>query len=195
MRAKPIRPSSFIAAKRLDAALVSETPSSENTCGNPRYRTKANELHVDVVMLRNTREPCGGYPAGVTGWELGYGYSYTNDGYWTQTTAIGHKRRLLDEPKSSRVIPQAVGKGKLTRPLIGNETNWIPYYIFAAIAEVVLITLGIACGNGEKSQQHVYTNSDWHRCTLIGFSGQAPQTSASFEIWFDHLTASYLIEN
>jgi hypothetical protein len=88
----------------------------------------------------------------------------------------------LDEPKSSRVIPQAVGKRKLTRPLIGNETNWIPYYIFAAIAEVVLITLGIACGNGEKSQQHVYTNSDWHRCTLIGFSGQAPQTSASFEI-------------
>jgi hypothetical protein len=50
----------------------------------------------------------------------------------------------LDEPKSSWVIPQAVGKGKLTRPLIGNETNWIPYYIFAAIAEVVLITLGIA---------------------------------------------------
>jgi hypothetical protein len=52
-------------------------------------------------------------------------------------TAIGRTEIIMGNT-------QAAGKGKLTRPRIGNETNWISYYIFAAIAEVVLITLGIA---------------------------------------------------
>ena len=46
---------------------------------------------------------------------------------------------------------------------IGNETNWILYHIFAAIAEVVLITLGIL--------------SHWHKLQCCGFPFPPPPIS------------------
>jgi hypothetical protein len=38
---------------------------------------------------------------------------------------------------------ETAGKGRLTKSQTG-ENNWTPYYIFAAIAAVVLIAIAIA---------------------------------------------------
>ena len=54
----------------------------------------------------------------------------------TQTTAVGRTEVIMGNTETA-------GKGKLTRTQTGNETNWTPYYIFAAIAAVVLIVITV----------------------------------------------------
>lgn len=92
---------------------------------------KANELHVDVVTLRNTL----GTLAETTRQVAQEGNSVTIT--HTQTTAVGRTEIIMGNTETA-------GKGKLTRTQTGSETNWTPYYIFAAIAAVVLIAVAIA---------------------------------------------------
>jgi hypothetical protein len=92
---------------------------------------KANELHVDVVTLRNTL----GALADTTRQVSLDGNSVTVT--HTQTTAVGRTEIIMGNTETA-------GKGKLTRSQTNSETNWTPYYIFAAIAAVVLIALAIA---------------------------------------------------
>jgi hypothetical protein len=92
---------------------------------------KANELHVDVVTLRNTL----GTLAETTRQVAQEGNSVTIT--HTQTTAVGRTEIIMGNTETA-------GKGKLTRTQTGSETNWTPYYIFAAIAAVVLIAIAIA---------------------------------------------------
>ena len=92
---------------------------------------KANELHVDVVTLRNTL----GTLAETTRQVAQDGNSVTVT--HTQTTAVGRTEIIMGNTETA-------GKGKLTRTQTGSDTNWTPYYIFAAIAAVVLIAIAIA---------------------------------------------------
>jgi hypothetical protein len=92
---------------------------------------KANELHVDVVTLRNTLGALAETTRQVS--QDGNSVTVTH----TQTTAAGRTEIIMGNTETA-------GKGKLTRSQIGTETNWTPYYIFAAIAAVVLIAIAIA---------------------------------------------------
>jgi hypothetical protein len=92
---------------------------------------KANELHVDVVTLRNTLGALVETTRQVS--QDGNSVTVTH----TQTTAVGRTEVIMGNTETA-------GKGKLTRTQTGTETNWVPYYIFAAIAAVVLIAIAIA---------------------------------------------------
>jgi hypothetical protein len=91
---------------------------------------KANELHIDVVTLRNTLGALADTTRQVS--EDGNSVTVTH----TQTTAVGRTEIIMGNTDTA-------GKGKLTRTQTGTETNWTPYYIFAAIAAVVLIAIAI----------------------------------------------------
>jgi len=91
---------------------------------------KANELHVDVVTLRNTL----GALAETTRQVSQDGNSVTVN--HTQTTAVGRTEIIMGNTETA-------GQGKLSPTQTGRETNWTPYYIFAAIAAVVLIVIAI----------------------------------------------------
>jgi hypothetical protein len=54
----------------------------------------------------------------------------------TQTTAVGRTEIIMGNTETA-------GQGKLSPTQTGRETNWTPYYIFAAIAAVVLIVIVI----------------------------------------------------
>ena len=92
---------------------------------------KANELQVDVVTLRNTLGTLAETTRQVS--QDGNSVPITH----TQTTQVGRTEIIMGNTETA-------GKGKLTRTQTGTETNWIPYYIFAAIAAVVLIAIAIA---------------------------------------------------
>jgi hypothetical protein len=91
---------------------------------------KANELHVDVVTLRNTLGTLAETTRQVS--QDGNSVTVTH----TQTTAVGRTEIIMGNTETA-------GRGKLTRTQTGSETNWTPYYIFAAIAAVVLIVIAI----------------------------------------------------
>jgi len=92
---------------------------------------KANELHVDVVTLRNTLGTLVETTRQVS--QDGNSVTVTH----TQTTAVGRTEIIMGNTETA-------GKGRMTRSQTGGETNWTPYYIFAAIAAVVLIAIAIA---------------------------------------------------
>ena len=91
---------------------------------------KANELHVDVVTLRNTLGALAETTRQVS--QDGNSVTVTH----TQTTAVGRTEIIMGNTETS-------GQGKLSPTQTGRETNWTPYYIFAAIAAVVLIVIAI----------------------------------------------------
>jgi hypothetical protein len=91
---------------------------------------KANELHVDVVTLRNTLGTLTDTTRQVA--QDGNSVTVTH----TQTTAMGRTEIIMGNTETA-------GKGKFTRSQVGGDTNWTPYYIFAAIAAVVLIVFAI----------------------------------------------------
>lgn len=95
---------------------------------------KANELHVDVVTLRNTLGTLAETTRQVS--QDGNSVTVTH----TQTTAVGRTEIIMGNTETA-------GRAKLTRTQTGGETNWTPYYIFAAIAAIVLIALAIAFGH------------------------------------------------
>ena len=91
---------------------------------------KANELHVDVVTLRNTLGALADTTRQVS--QDGNSVTVTH----TQTTAVGRTEIIMGNTDTA-------SKAKLTRTQTGTETNWTPYYVFAAIAAVVLIVIAI----------------------------------------------------
>ena len=91
---------------------------------------KANELHVDVVTLRNTLGALAETTRQVS--QDGNSVTVTH----TQTTAVGRTEIIMGNTETA-------GQGKLSPTQTGRETNWTPYYIFAAIAAVVLIVIVI----------------------------------------------------
>src|SRR5690242_5790591 len=91
---------------------------------------KANELHVDVVTLRNTLGALAETTRQVS--QDGNAVTVTH----TQTTAVGRTEIIMGNTETA-------GQGKLSPTQTGRETNWTPYYIFAAIAAVVLIVIAI----------------------------------------------------
>jgi hypothetical protein len=96
---------------------------------------KANELHVDVVTLRNTLGALAETTRQVS--QDGNSVTVTH----TQTTAVGRTEIIMGNTETA-------GQGKLSPTQTGRETNWTPYYIFAAIAAVVLIvTVIVAHGH------------------------------------------------
>ena len=92
---------------------------------------KANELHVDVVTLRNTLGALAETTRQVA--QDGNAVTVTH----TQTTAVGRTEIIMGNT-------DAANKAKLTRTQTGAETNWIPYYVFGVIGAVVLIVIVIA---------------------------------------------------
>lgn len=92
---------------------------------------KANELHVDVITLRNTLGTLADTTRQVS--QDGNSVTVTH----TQTTAVGRTEIIMGNTETA-------GKGKLTRSQIGADTNWTPYYVFAGLAAVVLVGLAIA---------------------------------------------------
>jgi hypothetical protein len=91
---------------------------------------KANELHVDVMTLRNTLGTLADTTEKVS--RDGNSVTITH----TQTTPVGRTEIIMGNTETA-------GKGKLTRTQTGSDTNWTPYYIFAAIAAVVLIVIAV----------------------------------------------------
>jgi hypothetical protein len=91
---------------------------------------KANELHVDVVTLRNTLGALAETTRQVS--QDGNAVTVTH----TQTTAVGRTEIIMGNTDTA-------SKAKMTRTQTGTETNWTPYYVFAAIAAVVLIVIAI----------------------------------------------------
>lgn len=91
---------------------------------------KANELHVDVVTLRSTLGALAETTRQVS--QDGNSVTVTH----TQTTAVGRTEIIMGNTETA-------GQGKLSPTQTGRETNWTPYYIFAAIAAVVLIVIAI----------------------------------------------------
>jgi hypothetical protein len=91
---------------------------------------KANELHVDVVTLRNTLGALAETTRQVS--QDGNSVTVTH----TQTTAVGRTEIIMGNTETA-------GQGKLSPTQTGREANWTPYYIFAAIAAVVLIVIAI----------------------------------------------------
>lgn len=91
---------------------------------------KANELHVDVVTLRNTLGALAETTRQVS--QDGNSVTVTH----TQTTAVGRTEIIMGNTETA-------GQGKLSPTQTGRETHWTPYYIFAAIAAVVLIVIAI----------------------------------------------------
>jgi hypothetical protein len=91
---------------------------------------KAAELNVDVATLRSTLDVLATTTEQVA-----------RDGNSVTITRVHN-----DASGRTEIImgnTETAGKGRLTRTQTG-ETNWTPYYIFAAIAAVVLIVIAIA---------------------------------------------------
>jgi hypothetical protein len=86
---------------------------------------KAQELHVDVSALKVTLDQLAGTTRDVS--ESGNAVTIAH----TQTTKIGRTEIKMGNTEEAR-------SGKLTKSQTG-EKDWNPYYIFAAIAAIVLI--------------------------------------------------------
>lgn len=86
---------------------------------------KAHELHVDVGVLKSTLDQLAQTTREVA--ESGNAITIAH----TQTTKIGRTEIKMGNTDEAR-------DGKLSRSQSG-EKDWTPYYIFAAIAAVVLI--------------------------------------------------------
>jgi hypothetical protein len=90
---------------------------------------KARELHVDVAQLRANLDTLAGVVRGAT--DSGNTATATH----IQTTATTRTEVLIGNSDTAR-------SGILSRSQTG-ERNWTPFYIFAAIAAVVLIAMAI----------------------------------------------------
>jgi hypothetical protein len=86
---------------------------------------KAHELHVDVGVLKSTLDQLATTTREVS--ESGNAVTITH----TQTTKIGRTEVKMGNTEEAK-------SGKLSSSQTG-EKDWTPYYIFAAIAAVVLI--------------------------------------------------------
>lgn len=86
---------------------------------------KAQELHVDVGALRVTLDQLASTTREVS--EAGNAVTIAH----TQTTKVGRTEIKMGNTEEAR-------SGKLSKSQTG-ERDWNPYYIFAAIAAVVLI--------------------------------------------------------
>lgn len=86
---------------------------------------KAHELHVDVAVLKVTLDQLAQTTKEVS--ESGNAVTVTH----AQTTKIGRTEIKMGNTEEAR-------SGKLSSSQTG-EKDWTPYYIFAAIAAVVLI--------------------------------------------------------
>jgi len=86
---------------------------------------KAQELHLDVNVLRATLDQLA-----TTTREVADGGNAVTIAH-TQTTKVGRTEIKMGNTEEAR-------SGKLTKSQTG-ERDWNPYYIFAAIAAVVLI--------------------------------------------------------
>jgi hypothetical protein len=98
--------------------------------GNMNIALRANELHVNVLTLKNTLDALVGSVNQVA--KDGNSVTITN----TQDTPLGRTEIIMGNTETA-------GKGRLTRSQVGGETNWIPYYIFAAIAAFAVIVIAI----------------------------------------------------
>jgi high-affinity Fe2+/Pb2+ permease len=87
--------------------------------------SKAQELHVDVGALRVTLDQLASTTREVS--EAGNAVTIAH----TQTTKVGRTEIKMGNTEEAR-------SGKLSKSQTG-ERDWTPYYIFAAIAAVVLI--------------------------------------------------------
>lgn len=118
----------------VDLSFIPETQRNalmaEYMRGTIDIARKANELHVDVVTLRNTLGALAETTRQVS--QDGNAVTVTH----TQTTAVGRTEIIMGNTDEA-------SKGKLTRTQTGTDTNWTPYYIFAAIAAVVLIVIAV----------------------------------------------------
>jgi hypothetical protein len=86
---------------------------------------KAQELNVDVNVLKITLDQLAGTTREVA--ESGNAVTIAH----TQTTKVGRTEIKMGNTEEAR-------SGKLSKTQTG-ERDWNPYYIFAAIAAVVLI--------------------------------------------------------
>jgi hypothetical protein len=86
---------------------------------------KAQELHVDVNVLRATLDQLAGTAKEVS--DSGNAVTISH----TQTTKIGRTEIKMGNTEEAR-------SGKLSKSQTG-ERDWTPYYIFAAIGAVILI--------------------------------------------------------
>jgi hypothetical protein len=119
----------------VDLSFIPETQRNalmaEYMRGTLDVARKANELHVDVMTLRNTLGTLADTTRQVS--QDGNSVTVTH----TQSTILGRTEIIMGNTAEA-------GKGKLTKSQTGAETNWTPYYIFAVIAAVVLMAIAIA---------------------------------------------------
>jgi hypothetical protein len=116
-------------AAAIDLSFLSE--AQRNALLNDHARkmldigVKAQELHVDVNVLRATLDQLANTTRDVS--EAGGAVTISH----TQTTKIGRTEVKIGNTEEAR-------NGKLSKSQTG-ERDWTPYYIFAAIAAVILI--------------------------------------------------------
>lgn len=118
----------------MDLSIIPEAQRTallaEYAKGTLNIAQKANDLHVDVEHLRSTLQTLS-----VTAEKV------SQDGNSVTITHVHNGQVARTEIIMGNT--ETAGKGRLTKSQTG-ETNWTPYYIFAAIAAVVLIAIAIA---------------------------------------------------
>lgn len=116
-------------AAAIDLSFLSEEQRKQLLADHARKMldlgAKAQELHVDVNVLRATLDQLAGTTREVS--ESGNAVTISH----TQTTKIGRTEIKMGNTEEAQ-------RGKLSKSQTG-ERDWTPYYIFAAIAAVVLI--------------------------------------------------------
>ena len=97
----------------------------QHTEGLLDINRKAQELHVDVAVLRNTLDNLAGTTKEVS--ESGNAVTITH----TQTTKVGRTEIMMGNTQQAQT-------GKFTRTQTG-EKDWTPFYILGGIIAVVII--------------------------------------------------------
>jgi hypothetical protein len=90
---------------------------------------RAQELHVDAAVLKKTLDDLSDTTREVSG--SGNAITITH----SQTTKVGRTEVIMGNTEQAQ-------SGKLSKSQTG-ETNWTPYYIFAAMLALVLIVAAI----------------------------------------------------
>lgn len=90
---------------------------------------RAQELHVDVNVLKATLGNLAATTREVA--DSGNAVTITH----TTTTSVGRTEVIMGNTDTAQ-------SGKLSRSQLG-EKNWTPYFVFAAIAAVVLIAMAM----------------------------------------------------
>jgi hypothetical protein len=123
------------AGRVIDLSFINEPQRNaliaEHMRGTLNIALKAQQLNVDVETLRSTLDTLAKTTQQVS--QDGNSVTVTH----TQTTTVGRTEIIMGNTDTA-------GKGRFTRTQVGEEKNWTPYYILAAIAAVVLIAIAIA---------------------------------------------------